>query len=581
MSRNNVEILTKVANEGFDISDKKIAETILRGKINLKCKNHKQKEFSKMIDSNQITLCSGPAGVGKAQPIYSKILTNNGWIKMGDIKEGDVIYNDKMEKEKVININKQGIMDIFRITFDDGRYTDCVENHLWNIYNYDWSKKWKTIDTGDIIKYIKKKKNIYVPLLQDNRINDIQHNIDPYIMGVIIGDGCITQNRIQITSNDIEIPNKVNNLLVENYKINKNKSKYSYSLVMKNPTRKYKSRNNFYVNELYKLNLMGLKSKDKFIPNEYKNSSYNNKIKLITGLIDTDGYVGKNGTIHYYTSSYTLAKDFQYLIWSIGGICKLKNKFTIYKNEKTKSYFLSIRLRNPLILDLCKRKKDRLPKNYQYSDLKLKIKKVEKIEECESLCITTSSTNGLYITNDFVITHNSYISIVKALELLKNPKNSYKKIIIITPVVESEERIGYLKGSLSDKLDPYLYSTYYLIDKVIGEFNRKKLIELEIIRPLAIAYLRGINIDNSIVLFEEAQNSTKRGMKTFLTRIGYNTKFIISGDIEQIDRFKNVNESGLKDVLEKLDSVDDVGIMKFDNEDIVRNPLISKILDKY
>jgi len=66
MSRNNVEILTKVANEGFDISDKKVAETILRGKINLKCKNHKQKEFSKMIDSNQITLCSGPAGVGKS-----------------------------------------------------------------------------------------------------------------------------------------------------------------------------------------------------------------------------------------------------------------------------------------------------------------------------------------------------------------------------------------------------------------------------------------------------------------------------------------------------------------------------------
>ena len=176
----------------------------------------------------------------------------------------------------------------------------------------------------------------------------------------------------------------------------------------------------------------------------------------------------------------------------------------------------------------------------------------------------------------------SYISVVKALELLKNPKNSYKKIIIITPIVESEDKIGYLKGDLDSKIFPYLYSTYYLIDKVIGKENREKLVDLEIILPMVMTHLRGVNIDDSIVVFEEAQNSTKKGMKTFLTRIGYNTKFIISGDIEQIDRFKNDNESGLKDVVEKLKSVDDVGIMNdFTNDDVVRNPLITKILDKY
>jgi len=173
----------------------------------------------------------------------------------------------------------------------------------------------------------------------------------------------------------------------------------------------------------------------------------------------------------------------------------------------------------------------------------------------------------------------SYISVVKALELLKN---SYKKIIIITPIVESEDKIGYLKGDLDSKIFPYLYSTYYLIDKVIGKENREKLVDLEIILPMVMTHLRGVNIDDSIVVFEEAQNSTKKGMKTFLTRIGYNTKFIISGDIEQIDRFKNDNESGLKDVVEKLKSVDDVGIMNdFTNDDVVRNPLITKILDKY
>lgn len=176
----------------------------------------------------------------------------------------------------------------------------------------------------------------------------------------------------------------------------------------------------------------------------------------------------------------------------------------------------------------------------------------------------------------------SYISVVKALELLKNPKNSYNKIIIITPIVESDDHIGFLKGNIDEKINPYLYSTYYLIDKIIGDENRKKLVELEIIKPMVTSFLRGVNIDNSIVIFEEAQNSTKKGMKTFLTRIGYNSKFIISGDIEQIDRFKNDEDSGLKDILEKLDGVDEVGIMDdFNNEDVVRNPLISKILDRY
>lgn len=175
----------------------------------------------------------------------------------------------------------------------------------------------------------------------------------------------------------------------------------------------------------------------------------------------------------------------------------------------------------------------------------------------------------------------SFLSVIKALELIKKPDNNYEQIIIVTPVVESEEKIGYLKGTLEEKLDPYLFSTYYLIDKVIGKDNRKKLMENEIIKPLALAYLRGVNIDNSIVIFEEAQNATKKSMKTFLTRIGFDTKFIISGDIEQIDRFKNDEESGLKDALDKLSSVDDVGIMEFTIEDVVRNPLISKILDKY
>ena len=130
-------------------------------------------------------------------------------------------------------------------------------------------------------------------------------------------------------------------------------------------------------------------------------------------------------------------------------------------------------------------------------------------------------------------------------------------------------------------MDPYLYSIYYLVDKLVGEDVRKKLVENEIISPLAISYLRGVNIDNAILISDETQNMTIKGMKTLLTRIGFNSKFILSGDINQIDRFKNENDSGLKYAFENLNDLEGVGVFEFGKEDIVRNKIISEILERF
>lgn len=178
----------------------------------------------------------------------------------------------------------------------------------------------------------------------------------------------------------------------------------------------------------------------------------------------------------------------------------------------------------------------------------------------------------------------SYLSVIKAFNLLMSPENNYQYIYLVTPAVEAEEKLGFLPGDVIDKLEPYLYSTYYLIDKLIGEKNRKRLIEAGIIKPVALAYIRGANIDNSILLFEEAQNSTPKQMKTLLTRIGFNSKFIITGDLEQSDRYRDTKESGLYQVLNLLRNMEDVGIYEWviDNpEDVVRNPIIGNILDRY
>tara|TARA_R110000764_G_scaffold24254_4_gene58623 strand:- start:12522 stop:13046 length:525 start_codon:yes stop_codon:yes gene_type:complete len=168
-----------------------------------------------------------------------------------------------------------------------------------------------------------------------------------------------------------------------------------------------------------------------------------------------------------------------------------------------------------------------------------------------------------------------------AVDLLSDPKTPYEKIIIVRPAVEAEEKLGSLPGGLEDKLDPYIFPSYYLLNKIIGKEAREKLKEIEVVEVFALAYMRGMNIDNSILIFEEAQNSSPNQMKLLLTRIGFNSKFLISGDLEQTDRYKDKKLSGLYDAVHKFQNVSDVGVFEFERKDIVRNPLIGEILKKY
>lgn len=175
----------------------------------------------------------------------------------------------------------------------------------------------------------------------------------------------------------------------------------------------------------------------------------------------------------------------------------------------------------------------------------------------------------------------SYVAMKAAIDLLADQKTPYEKIIIVRPAVEAEEKLGSLPGNVEEKLDPYIFPSYYLMNKLIGKESREKLKTLDIIEVFALAYMRGMNIDNSILIFEEAQNSTPNQMKLLLTRIGFNSKFFISGDLEQTDRYKDKTQSGLYDAIHKFQNMDDVGVFEFKDSDIVRNPLITKILKKY
>jgi phosphate starvation-inducible PhoH-like protein len=179
-------------------------------------------------------------------------------------------------------------------------------------------------------------------------------------------------------------------------------------------------------------------------------------------------------------------------------------------------------------------------------------------------------------------TGKSHVSLKAALDLVLNPDTPYDKIIIVRPAVESSDsKLGYLPGDQRAKMDPYIYASFYLLQKLIGKEMTHRLEELGVIEIMSLSFIRGISVDNAILVFEESQNSSPAEMKTLLTRIGFNSRFFVSGDIEQSDKYKQKEKSGLYDAIQRMDNMKEVGIFKFSPEDIVRNPIITEIIKRY
>jgi len=175
-------------------------------------------------------------------------------------------------------------------------------------------------------------------------------------------------------------------------------------------------------------------------------------------------------------------------------------------------------------------------------------------------------------------TGKTYLAVAKAVEMLVN--EDVKKIILIRPAVEAGEKLGFLPGDLSQKVDPYLRPLYDALYEMLGFEQVVRLLEKEILEVAPLAYLRGRTLNNAFIIMDESQNTSVDQMKMFLTRMGFGSFAVINGDMTQIDLPKNI-ESGLSQVLKVLDGLDDIGFTTFNSRDVVRHPLVRKIVDAY
>jgi phosphate starvation-inducible PhoH-like protein len=204
------------------------------------------------------------------------------------------------------------------------------------------------------------------------------------------------------------------------------------------------------------------------------------------------------------------------------------------------------------------------------------------LTENQKLYYDTLMDNEITICSGPAGVGKSYLVMKAAIDLILNPDTPYEKLIIVRPAVESSDsKLGSLPGDLREKMDPYVYASLYLLHKIVGKDVTEKLEAAGFIEIMALSFMRGINVDNAILVVEEAQNATPAEMKMVLTRIGFNSKFFISGDIEQSDKFRQKEKSGLYDVINRLENIRGIEIFKFGPEDVVRNPIIKEILKKY
>lgn len=175
----------------------------------------------------------------------------------------------------------------------------------------------------------------------------------------------------------------------------------------------------------------------------------------------------------------------------------------------------------------------------------------------------------------------TYIAVYYALEKLAKSKNRFDGIVITKPLVEVEgEKIGYLPGDIEEKTEPFMMSIYYNMEQLIGKQRLQVLRDNGVITVVPLAYMRGLTLTNKIVLLDEAQNTTPLQIKTFLTRIGHNSKFIVSGDLNQSD-VKNRIGNGLEDSIKRLTGLYGIGFSQFTLGDVVRHPIVSGILERY
>ena len=368
---------------------------------------------------------------GYEQPYSELVATPNGFVQMGSLKVGDEIWNPDGKTTKVLEIYEQGFKDVYKLTLADGRSVRCGADHLWEVVCANNHFKHKVLTTHDLLNNglynqctVKGKRynayKYYLPAIEPLQYSEKQQDIPAYVLGALLGDGAITKRTPKISSVDQEILDRIQCLLGDGFEFKYDPTTTcEYRIIDKERfLHKDEFENGQYgVNRLHRwIDQLGLcvSCAYKFIPDQYKYGSIEQRYELIRGLMDTDGYISKDGSMSFVNTSKYLIDDFVEVLRSLGILCSVSKrapgKGGVYNGRDifgTKFSYVVYIKGNPDIFHLS-RKKNRIKKNRKFSN-KVAITNIEYLGEQEKQrCIFVSNENHLYLTRDYIPTHNSF-----------------------------------------------------------------------------------------------------------------------------------------------------------------------------
>ena len=449
---------------------------------------------------------------GRAQPLSTSVLTPEGYRPMGELRVGDLVVGSNGLPTPVIGVYPQGHKEVFRVTAQDGASTLCCGEHLWHVRTPTDKRRGKAgrvLETQAMMGKLRSahQHRYELPLVSEPVEFDAGDvPMDPYALGLLLGDGCLTTSTTpSFTTIDPELAAMLEGAL-SGIEL-KPKGRFGYEL-----RHIYGRRGGVIVHNpvtltLRELGLAGTRSYTKFVPDVYLRNSSDVRLGVLQGLLDTDGgpvtQSGRTCRIQYTTCSPRLRDDVEFIVRSLGGVsywrCRpaegrppgLANGRPVHHRHD--AYVMEIRLPEELIPFRLQRKRE-LYERYGGGRPMRFIKSIEPAGVEETACIQVAAADSLYVTEDFLVTHNS--------------------------------------------------------------------------------------LNDSFVILDEAQNTSPEQMKMFLTRLGFGSKMVVTGDITQVD-LPREQRSGLVVVGEILDAVKDISFVRFGNEDVVRHQLVQRIVAAY
>lgn len=469
---------------------------------------------TKMLEKRIIEIAPLAFMRGRSQPLDSLLMTPNGWRKMGDIRLGDFVVGSDGKPTEVIGVFPQGVKQVYRLTMTDGSTVLACNEHLWQVKTLEDKRRNKparVLETQEMLGNFRRNHQYRYELPLISAPVEFEHQevaLEPYALGLLLGDGCITgKTSPAFCTTDVELVEALEFSLVGMNVQIKQKSGIDFTITNPQAKSKFGAIPNLLTNALREINLFGTFSSTKFIPEIYLHNSTDVRIALLQGLLDTDGgpvtQKGRTCRIQYSTTSEKLKDDVVFLVQSLGGIANWRKRQAAGRKPgfangrpvpyKTDAYVLDIRLPENIKPFRLKRKSEIYEKHGGGRPMRF-IKNIEFVGEMETQCISVAALDSLYVTDDFILTHNT--------------------------------------------------------------------------------------LNDAFIILDEAQNTTGEQMKMFLTRIGFGSKVVVTGDITQIDLPRG-QRSGLKEAERVLQNIEEIEFVYFGKKDVVRHRLVQLIVEAY